>query len=516
MTTSNRLERLKNLSPEKRLLLLKALREEAAIAEESNTIPRRSQLNPCPLSFAQQRLWFLDQLSPGNPAYNLPAAVSLKGQLNIATLEKTFQEIIQRHQVLRTNFALVDGEAVQVISDTATFTLPIINLQAFAETQQAEIQRLAVEEAQIPFDLTKGLLLRGKLLQLSDSEYVLLFTMHHIISDGWSMGVLVREVAALYPAFCTAKPYPLPELPIQYADFAVWQRQYLQGEELNKQLTYWKQQLSGTLPVLELPTDRVRPTVPTFKGSQHLFVLPLSLTEAIKNLCQQEDVTLFMALLAGFQTLLYGYAKQEDIRVGSPIANRNRVELEGLIGFFVNTLVLRADLSGNPSFREMLVRSRQVCLQAYAHPELPFEKLVQELQPERNLNYNSLFQVWFVLQNTPIPSLELPSLTLTPLDIDSGTTRHDLSLNLWEIPQGIQGCFEYKTDLFDPATITRMAEYLEMLLSKIVAQPDVHISDLAAIISEAESQYQFNQEQELKQSSIHKLRMTKRKSISSL
>ncbi|MGB3204148.1 MAG: condensation domain-containing protein, partial [Crinalium sp.] len=463
-----------------------------------------------------------------NPAYNLPAAVSLKGQLNIAALEQTFQEIIQRHEVLRTNFALLDGEAVQVISNSATFTLPIINLQALAETQQAEIQRLAVEEAQTPFNLTKGLLLRGKLLQLSESEYVLLFTMHHIISDGWSMGVLIREVAALYVetrncalragyanASLQSQPSPLPELPIQYADFAVWQRQYLQGEELNKQLTYWKQQLSGALPVLELPTD-IRPTVPTFKGAQHLFVLPLSLTEAIKNLCQQEDVTLFMALLAGFQTLLYCYSKQEDIRVGSPIANRNRVELEGLIGFFVNTLVLRTDLSGNPSFREVLVRSRQVALGAYAHPELPFEKLVEELQPERNLNYNPLFQVWFVLQNTPIPNIELPGLTITTLDLDSGTTRHDLSLNFWEIPQGIQGCFEYKTDLFDAATITRMAEYLEMLLSKIVAQPDIKIDNLAAIISEAESQYKLKKEQELKQSSIQKLRMAKRKSINSL
>lgn len=514
MATSNRLERLKNISPEKRLLLLKALREEAAITEESNTIPRRSQLNPSPLSFAQQRLWFLDQLSPGNPAYNLPAAVSLKGQLNIAALEQTFQEIIQRHEVLRTNFALVDGEAVQVISNTATFTLPIINLQALAETQQAEVQRLAVKEAQTPFNLTKGLLLRGKLLQLSASEYVLLFTMHHIISDAWSMGVLMREVAALYPAFCAAKPSPLPELPIQYADFSIWQRQYLQGEELNKQLTYWKQQLGGALPVLELPTD-IRPTVPTFKGAQHLFVLPLSLTEAIKNLCQQEEVTLFMALLAGFQTLLYCYTKQEDIRLGSPIANRSRVELEGLIGFFVNTLVLRTNLSGNPSFREVLVRSRQVCLQAYAHQDVPFEKLVEELQPERKIGQNPLYQAWFVLQNTPNPPLQLPGLTMSLLDIETTTTRHDLLLDIWKSTEGLHCTFEYKTDLFNRATISRIAQSFQTLLHQVVIQPNSNLSELATIIAETDKQQQLSQEQEMQTANIQKLKSIKRKAIHS-
>ncbi|MBD1924290.1 condensation protein [Microcoleus sp. FACHB-831] len=515
MTTSNRLERLKNLSPEKRLLLLKALREEAAITEESNTIPRRSQLNPSPLSFAQQRLWFLAQLSPGNPAYNLPAAVSLKGQLNIAALEQTFQEIIQRHEVLRTNFALVDGEAVQVISDTATFTLPIINLQALADTkQQAEIQRLAVEEAQTPFNLSKELLLRGKLLQLSDSEYVLLFTMHHIISDGWSMGVLIREVAALYPAFCTAKSSHLPELPIQYADFAVWQRQYLQGEELDKQLSYWKQQLGGALPVLELPTD-IRPTVPTFKGAQHLFVIPLSLTEAIKNLCQQEEVTLFMALLAGFQTLLYCYTKQEDIRLGSPIASRSRVELEGLIGFFVNTLVLRTNLSGNPTFRELLVRSRQVCLQAYAHQDVPFEKLVEELQPERKIGQNPLYQAWFVLQNTPTPPLELPGLTMRLLDSKTTTARHDLLLDIWESASGWHCTFEYKTDLFNRATISRIAQSFQTLLHQVVIQPNSNLSELATIIAETDKQQQLSQEQEMQTANIQKLKSIKRKAIHS-
>jgi len=517
MTTSEHLERLKKLPPQQRLMLLKALRQEAAATEESNKIPKRSQNSLCPLSFSQQRLWFIDQLTPGNPAYNIAAAVQLKGELNLEALEQSFNQIVKRHEALRTSFTLHDGEPVQQIYGAVSCLLPVINIQHLSEAAQAiEVERLAIEEAQRPFNLAQPPLLRLTLLQLHKAEYILLLTIHHIISDGWSMGVLLSEVAALYTAFSTGKPASLPELPIQYADFAIWQRQYLQGQVLETQLQYWKQQLGGGSPLLNLPTDRPRPTVPNCHGAQHLFLLPLDLAEAIKSLCQQEEATLFMTLLAAFQVLLYSYTQQEDIRVGSPIANRERVELEGLIGFFVNTLVLRNDLSGNPSFRELVQRSRQVALAAYAHPELPFEKLVEELQPERNLSYNPLFQVWFVLQNTPIPKVELPGLTLTPLEIGTGSTRHDLSLHLWETAAGIQGSFEYKTDLFDKGTIIRMGEYFKMLLSKIVAQPDIKLEGLTEIVSEAEKQRQLKQEQELQKSSIQKLRMTKRKSFSPL
>ncbi|MGE5659089.1 MAG: condensation domain-containing protein [Actinomycetota bacterium] len=511
---ANRSERLKNLSPEKRALLLKALRKEAVAAEKSQGIPRRSQQNSAPLSFAQQRLWFLEQLSPGNAAYNLPAAVRLKGQLNLPALQKTFNEIVRRHEVLRTAFAEVDGQTVQITSPASNFTLLAIDLRDLSETeQQTEIEQRAVAEAQSPFDLARPPLLRGSLLQLNSAEYVLLLTIHHLISDGWSMGVLVREVAALYEAFSSGKPSPLPELPMQYADFAIWQRQHVQGEKLDKQLAYWKQQLGGSLAVLS--TDRPRPPVPTFRGSQQSFLISAPLTESLKALAQQQDATLYMALLAALKALLYCHTKQENLAIGSPIANRSRVELENIIGFFVNTLVLKIDTTGNPTFRELLGRVREIALAAYAHPDVPFEKLVEELQPERDLSYNPLFQVWFVLQNAPMPPLKLADLTLSVLEFEVGRSRHDLSLTLWEIVGGMQGLFEYKTDLFDAATIARIVRGWKTLLNQVVAQPDLRISDLAEIISEVERQYQIKQEEQLKTSSNQKLKVAKRKGINS-
>ncbi len=512
---ANRSERLKNLSPEKRSLLLKALREDAVQAEESKRIPRRSQQNPAPLSFAQQRLWFLDRLSPRNPAYNLPAAVRLKGQLDLAALQQTIEEIVRRHETLRTAFAEVDGQPVQIISPSSNFALAVINLRELPEAeQQAEIQQRAVAEAQRPFDLTRAPLLRATLLQIGETECVLLLTIHHIISDGWSMGVLVREVAALYEAFCTGKPSPLPELLMQYGDFASWQQQHLQGEQLEKQLAYWKQQLAGTLAVL--PTDRQRSPAPTFRGAQQSFLISSSLTEALQKLNQQEEATQFMTLLAAFRALLYCQTQQENLAIGSPIANRNRVELEDLIGFFVNTLVLRIGAAGNLTFRELLRRARETALQAYARPDVPFEKLVEELQPERNLSYNPLFQVWFVLQNAPMPPLDLPGLTLSVLEFDPGTSRHDLSLTLWEIPEGIQGLFDYKTDLFEAASIARMARGFETLINQVVAQPDTTLSDLAEILAELERQHQIGQEKQIQASSIQKLKMAKRKVMKGL
>lgn len=510
MKPDNRSERLKSLSPEKRALLLKALQKNAVQAEESKRIPRRLQQDNAPLSFAQQRLWFLDKLSPQNSAYNLPAAVQLKGQLNLPALEQTFNEIVRRHEVLRTAFAEVNGQPIQAIFSDINFKLALVNLQNFPELQQKiEIEKLALEEAQRPFDLTKAPLLRGTLLQLNKAEYVLLLTIHHIISDGWSMGVLVREVAALYEAFSTSKSSLLPELPVQYGDFANWQRQHLQGEKLDKQLAYWKQQLTSVLDVL--PTDRQRSSAPTFQGAQQSFVISASLTESLKTLIQKQEVTLFMTLLAVFKVLLYCHTKQENLAIGSPIANRNRVELEGLIGFFVNTLVLKIDIAGNPTFRELLCRVRETTLQAYAHPDVPFEKLVEELQPERNLSYNPLFQVWFVLQNAPMPPLELAGLTLSVLEFGAGTSRHDLSLTCWEIPQGIQGLFEYKTGLFEATTINRMILNFETIIHQIIAEPDIKINDLVEIVAEVEKQRQKDKEKQIQASNIKNLKMAKRK-----
>ncbi|MBE9224525.1 amino acid adenylation domain-containing protein [Phormidium sp. LEGE 05292] len=439
-----------------------------------------------PLSFAQQRLWFLDRINPGNPFYNIPGAVHLKGSLNIAALKQSFNEIVRRHEILRTTFKTVDGQPVQAISPTLKLTLPLINWQQLSDDDRAsEIQRLINEEAQQPFDLAQGPLLRITLVCLDENEYVLLLTMHHIISDAWSMSVLVRELTTLYEAFSKGQPSPLSELPIQYADFAAWQRLFFQGEVLETQLSYWQKQLSGNLPVLQLPTDRPRPRIQTFRGSRRSFSLSPDLTEALKALSQKEEVTLFMTLLTAFQILLYRYTSQEDILVGSPIANRNRSEIEGLIGFFVNTLVLRTNLSGNPTFQQLLKRVRQVTWDAYDHQDLPLEKLVEELQPERDLSYNPLFQVMFVLQNAPNIDLKLSGLTLSFLRSENSTAMLDLTLDMYETPSGLKGEFYYNTDLFDEATINRMAEHFGNLLLGIVHNPEQHISELP-LLSEAE------------------------------
>ncbi|MBD1908662.1 non-ribosomal peptide synthetase [Funiculus sociatus GB2-A5] len=497
MTTNDRLERLKNLSPEKRALVLKALREQAVRTEESKVIPRRDRQQPAVLSFSQQRLWFLDQLEPGRFTYNIPAAVLLLGSLNIAALEQSFNEAIQRHEVLRTTFATHQGQPIQVIAPSLKLTLPVVDLRHLAKSERdAEIQKQAMLEAQQPFDLGCEPLLRGTLLHLDEAEYVLLFTMHHIVSDGWSIGVLIRELAALYEVYVDGQPSPLPELPIQYADFAVWQRQWLQGEVLKTQLSYWKQQLRGNLPALQLPTDRPRSPVSTFRGASQSFVLPASLSEALKALSQRENVTLFMTLLAAFKALLYRYTRQDDILVGTPIANRNRAEIEGLIGFFVNTLVMRTDISGTPSFRELLGRVREVALGAYAHQDLPFEHLVEELQPERDLSYHPLFQVAFVLQNAPKEVLKLPNLSLSFLAVESAIAKFDLTLTMSFAEEGLIGSLEYNTDLFDATTIKRMLGNFQTMLAGIVANPEARISELP-LLTEAERQQRLTRNQTL-------------------
>jgi amino acid adenylation domain-containing protein len=439
-----------------------------------------------PLSFAQARLWFLDQLEPGNAFYNIPAAVRLSGQLNVVALEQSLNQIISRHEALRTNFVTVNGQPVQVIASTLTLTLPVVDLRQLPESQrERDCQRLANEEAVQPFDLATEPLVRTKLLQLSESEHVLLLTMHHIVSDGWSMGVLVRELAALYEAFCNDSLLVLPELPIQYPDFAVWQQQWLQGEVLESQLGYWKQQLGGAPALLELPTDRPRPAVQTFRGAHQSFALSKEVTEALITLSQRQGATLFMTLLAAFETLLHRYTGQADICVGTPIANRNRAEIEGLIGLFVNTLVLRTDMSGNPSFEDVLSRIREVALGAYAHQDVPFEQLVEALQPSRDLSHTPLFQVMFVLQNAPMPSLKLQGLTLAPLAVESATAKFDLTLSLENSEQGLTGAWEYNKDLFDAATIVRMSGHFQTLLEAIVTNPQQRVSQFP-LLSEAE------------------------------
>ncbi len=460
-----------------------------------------SRADQLPLSFAQQRLWFLDQLEPESPFYNNPSAVRLTGPLDVAAFEQALNEIVRRHEGLRTSFATVDGRPVQVIAPVgalvgagAVHELPLhlVDLRhLLAPEREAEAQRIAVEEIRRPFDLARGPLLRAKLLRLEDQEHIALLTIHHIVSDGWSIGVFVRELAALYEAFAAGRSSPLPALPIQYADFAAWQRAWLQGTEgqeespLQAQLAYWKQQLRGSSPMLELPTDRPRPVVQTSQGAHYVFELSPELSERLRALSRQEGVTLFMTLLAAFQTLLYRYSGQEDINVGTPIANRTRAELEGLIGFFVNTLVLRADLSGDPTFRELLTRVREAALGAYAHQDVPFEMVVEALQPARTLSHTPLFQVMLVLNNAPVEMLRLRDLTLSPVKAESGTARFDLTLELMERPEGLYGSLEYNTDLFDEATIGRMIGHFQILLEGIVANPEYRVSALP-LLTEAE------------------------------
>lgn len=470
-------QRIADLPPEKRALLTLRLKERKAEVSQEQKIPRMSKTDSCPLSFAQQRLWFLDQFMPGQPFYNLHNAIRLTGSLDVEALERSVAEIIGRHEILRTTFITVGGQPVQVIAPSLASALPLVDLRRFPETErEALVHRLAFEEAQLPFDLTKGPLLRATLLCLDKEDHVLLLTMHHIVSDLWSLGVFIREFALLYQALSTGNPSPLPELPIQYADYAIWQQQRFQGKVLERHLSYWKRQLDNAPAVMNLPTDRPRPTVQTPRGAMQSLVLPKTLTEALKNLSRREGATLFMTLLAAFKVLLYRYTGQDDIVVGTPIASRNQSETEMLIGVFLNTLALRTDLSGNPGFRELLGRVREVVLGAYAHQDLPLEKLVEELMPERNLSYTPVFQVLFALQNVPMPELELPGLTMSLLEIDTGIARFDLSLNM-EMEERHTAALVYNADLFDAATIARMLGHFRTLLESIVADPEQRLLD---------------------------------------
>jgi amino acid adenylation domain-containing protein len=448
----------------------------------------RTENAELPLSFAQQRLWFLEQLQPNSELYNIPLALRIVGTLNIAALEQSLIEIIARHEALRTNFITVNGQATQVIQTQTNWTLSIVELQHLSTSEQEIVaQQLAQQQALQPFDLATQVLVRATLIVLSQTEYVLSVCMHHIVSDDWSISIFVQELATLYNAYSQGQFSPLTPLPIQYADFAMWQRQWLVGDVQQNQLSYWQQQLANAPTLLSLPTDRPRPAVQTFAGAHQKFELSLELTDKLIQLSQQQGVTLFMTLLAAFDTLLYRYTGQSDILVGTPIANRNHSEIEGLIGFFVNTLVMRTDLSENPSFSSLLTRVREMALGAYAHQDLPFEMLVEVLQPERNLSHTPLFQVMFVLQNAPMSEVELSGLTISDLPTESVTAKFDLTLVIGNTATGLVGVWEYNTDLFDPSTIARMLGHFVTLLEAIVANPQARIGELP-LLREVERQ----------------------------
>ena len=414
-----------------------------------------------PLSYAQQRLWFIDRLNPGSPVYNISGAVMLEGVLSLEALERSINEIVRRHEILRTRIEIEAGEPVQVIDRWEPRGLEVEDLASIPlEERELEVRRRAREEVRTGFDLSRGPLLRIKVLKLEEERHALLYTMHHIVSDGWSMKILIEELGACYGAYSiggTVDEARLPELEIQYADYAVWQRSYLAGEALMREVGYWREQLKDVV-VLELPPDRPRPARPSYQGSWEGLELGQSLIEGLRSLSRREGATLFMTLMAAFKVVLMRYSGQEDISVGTAIANRTRKEVEGLIGFFVNTLVMRTDLSGNPSFRELLKREREAALGAYAHQDLPFEKLVEELNPGRDLSRNPLFQVMMALNNTGQEELKVEGLKLIGIEGREEVARFDLNLNLIEERERVLGALGYSSDLYDGETIRRMAE----------------------------------------------------------
>ena len=481
-------KRVTELSPEKRRLLTLLVKEKSLGSALLPVARAERSSNVLPVSFAQQRLWFLDHLDPGNLAYIVPGAFRFDGPLDLAAFSESVNEVIRRHEILRTSFTDIEGEPMQVIEEPQRLAIPLIDLSNLPESERAaEVQRLTETEAGRAFDLERAPLLRVTLLKLREDEHIVLLTMHHIISDGWSMSVLLQEVAVLYEAFTQGQTTPLAELPIQYADYALWQREHLQGEVLEAQLAYWKNQLQEAPPVLALPSDRPRPPVQSSRGACISFAVPGKVAEGLRALSRREGTTMFMTLLAAFKVLLNRYTGQPRIVVGTSVAGRNRKELEGLIGFFVNSLVLHTDLSSASSFRDVVRGVKATAIGAYAHQELPFERLVEEFPADRSLSYTPLFQVFFSLQNAPLASKELTGLKTEALGEQSRASKFDLSLDMMEAGDRIGGSFEYNTDLFEAETIKRMIGHFQTLLQSVVNHPEQSIARLP-LLPEAERQ----------------------------
>jgi acyl transferase domain-containing protein/alpha-ketoglutarate-dependent taurine dioxygenase/acyl carrier protein len=475
-------------------------------------VPRDGDL---PLSFAQERQWFLAQLEPDSPLYNHAAGLRLSGELAVSALEESLDEIRRRHESFRSTFVAMGGRPVQRVAPPCRQPLPLVDLSALPrERGEDEAARIGSQEARRPFDLARGPLLRVILVRLAGREHTAWFVLHHIAGDHWSAGVLIRELAALYGAFAAGRPSPLPEPPIQYADFAHWQRRWLSGDVLAAELGYWRQRLGGRLPALELPTTRPRPAVQSPRGASQPFELSPDLSEGVRTLARREGATPFMVLLAALKTLLHHLARQEDIIVGAPVAGRDRPELDGLIGYFINALALRTDLSGDPSFRELLGRVRTVTLGAFAHQDLPFEKLVEELKPERRPGYSPIFQVVFNYQNAaPAAPVELPGLTVRTLAAGRGTAKYDFTLYMWEAADRLAGAFEYKTDLFDAAAMARVRDEFVTILERTVAIPEVRLSALHDELSTRETEKRMIRQEEANSSNLKKLKITKRRAV---
>ena len=465
---------------------------EAAVAVASEAGPPllpAARDRDLPLSFAQHRLWFLDQLEPGSAAYNMSGVIHLSGELDHKALEHSLSEIIRRHESLRSTFDFKDGKPIQVVHEARPVVLPLEDLSALSEIErEAQAERLAIVDAKQPVDLKSGPLARFNLLRLEAERHMLLLTLHHIVSDGWSIGVFMRELAALYEAFVKGQPSPLPELSIQFADYAAWQAEQSGGVVFDRQLAYWKAQLEDAPLALALPFDRPRPPAQTFKGATHILTLPRDLTDAIKVLSNQEEVTTFMTLLASFAALLGHWSGEEDLVIGTDVANRNRLETEAIIGLFVNQLVLRAKVGKERGFLDLLKQVKETTIGAYANQDLPFDKLVEALRPERKLGRNPLFQVMFGFFNAPAPPLETAGLKLRLAEFDNDTSVFDLSLYLIESESGMVGRLRYSTELFDASTIERLGRGFETLLRLIAARPSVAIAELFAALEEEDKQ----------------------------
>jgi amino acid adenylation domain-containing protein len=480
--------RISFLSPAKRTLFQRILRDKGISITPTQAALLRENRETGPVSFAQQRLWFLQQLDPTSNLYNVPIAFRLQGDLNKTALTQSLQEIMRRHEVLRTTFSMQNGIPIQVIHHATPFTLRTIDLRCYPEhTREWEAKKLLNQESAMSFDLSQGPLVRVSLIELSDRTYILCLIAHHIVFDAWSSGIFLKELSVVYGAFSNNTQLSLNALPIQYADFAVWQRHLMQGEAMQEQLTYWKKHLEGAPPICELPSDRLRPPLQTFCGARQLTKLPQSLSKDLRELSNREEATLFMTLLATFKILLYRYTGNPDIIIGSPVANRTTVESESLIGFFVNNLVIRTNCSGNPSFRELLKRVRQTTREALNHQDLPFEKLVEEIRPERTLTHSPIFQIMFAFQNVPKSPISLPSLDISRIDVNNDTAKFDLILFMDDTEDGLRGTLEFNTDLFEEQTAARLLAHYQNLLSSIVVNPLRRIEELD-MLTESELQ----------------------------
>jgi amino acid adenylation domain-containing protein len=492
-------ERISALTPEQRALFDARLKQKGLRTDVTavQTIPRRQDRDSitCPASIDQERLWFIDQLQPGNTAYNIFNASRIRGSLNVPIMERVINELIQRHEVLRTTLKSVDGLPVQVIAPDLKITLEPVSLEHLPEPERyGEAVRLTTEEFARPFDLENEPLVRVSLLRLAKDDFVLQVNMQHAITDRWSFAVFEKELAVLYQAFATGHPSPLPELPIQFADYAVWQRERMNGDEYKKDLEYWRKQLAGAPFVLDFPTDFPRPPIQNFRGARVYVSYPKSLLDGLKELSRHEGVTMFMTLMAAFKTLIYRYTNQHDVLISTPIGTRLRPETENLVGYLLNLLIVRTDLSGDPTFRELLKREQDACVGAFAHQEVPFGKLVQELKPIQDPSRNPIAQVAFLYLDFPeATAMQFLGLTATHIDIDNGASRFDITLAMTETPEGFTVSIEYIRDIFEHSRMERMAEHLKVLLSSIIANPDAHLSDLPILtLAERHQLQQWN------------------------